>query len=341
MGCVKMDSCHSERWRKMTDEPKYRDETWLREQYADRKRSTGDIAEECGCSTTAISDWLNRHGIETRTPAQQLPDERLTDSEWLREKYIIEKHTICQIADECGCCKSTVRNYLNEHGIDTPEQGSEHYNQIRAADGRLADPDWLEEQYVQQGRPLHDIATECRCHSETVRRWLDRHEIETGGNSRLYADERLADPEWLREKYVEERWDVYDIAEECGCHDSTVSRWLNVHEVKTRSYEAFGEDNPNWKGGPAPYGPGWNEEKRQLVRERDGYVCQDPGCSMTQNEHIGKYGVKLHVHHLRRARDVGSAEQRNAKENLITLCCVCHRRWEQIADTGLVPEVDE
>lgn len=46
--------------------PKYRDSDWLEEQYVDQKRSTPDIADECGVSTQTICRWLGEHNIETR-----------------------------------------------------------------------------------------------------------------------------------------------------------------------------------------------------------------------------------------------------------------------------------
>jgi len=320
----------------MSNNPKYQDGEWLHQQYIGLERSTVEIAEECDCTTTTVSDWLSRHDIEARDSSQQLPDERLNDAEWLRDKYVGELLTSGEIAAECGCCETTVQNYLKEHGIDTDTQ---ERRELRVADKRLLDAEWLKEQHINKGQSAQDIGSVCACHPDTVRRWLRSHGIELQDESRHLADERLTDPEWLREKYTEEGWALYDIAEECGCNDSTVSRWFDNHDISTDRCPGWGEDNPNWKGGPPSYGAGWNEKKRKEVRDRDGHTCQDPRCSTTQAEHLENHGLKLHVHHLRRARDVDDAGRLNAKENLITLCCVCHRQWEQIADTGLVPEV--
>jgi len=82
------------------------------------------------------------------------------------------------------------------------------------------------------------------------------------------------------------------------------------------------------------------EKKANEVRERDGHVCQNPKCGMTKYKHRKKYGQNLEVHHLRKAREFDDPEERDAKENLITLCIDCHQRWEQIADAGLVPQVE-
>ena len=43
------------------------DQVWLRREYVDLGRSTGDIAAECGTTDAAIIYWLKKHGIERRT----------------------------------------------------------------------------------------------------------------------------------------------------------------------------------------------------------------------------------------------------------------------------------
>lgn len=43
------------------------DAAWLREQYVDRRRSTGDIAVEAGTTTEAIVYWMRKHGIPRRS----------------------------------------------------------------------------------------------------------------------------------------------------------------------------------------------------------------------------------------------------------------------------------
>jgi transposase-like protein len=155
----------------MSDTPQYRDSDWLREQYVDRERTTADIAEECGVTHQTISTWLDKHGIETRFSGE-LTDERLADADWLREQYVDRERSAADIAEECGCHNSTIRRWLDKHGIETRSSG-------RDSDERLTDADWLREQYVDRRRSTVDIAEERDCHYTTVLRWLDRHGIET------------------------------------------------------------------------------------------------------------------------------------------------------------------
>jgi len=86
------------------------------------------------------------------------------------------------------------------------------------------------------------------------------------------------------------------------------------------------------------YGPGWNESKRRAVRARDNHCCQD--CGMTQADHSDEHDERLHVHHLIKARDIDDPEERNAMENLITLCRDCHATtWERLSEAGLRPQM--
>jgi transposase len=330
----------------MSSEPKYKDKSWLREQYVNENQSTYDIAETCGCSDTTIRRWLDRHDIETRDSGQRITpraaDKRLADRSWLYEKYVGEDESSKEIAERCNCAEETVFRWLHEH--DIRQRGDIGGGENQAADERLTDSEWLRDQYEGELKSCKEIAEIIGCCQNTVRDWLDRHSINRKPNKRRISDQRLHDAEWLREQYVDRDHVAADIADECGCSRGTVSKWLNRHGIETRDpgdwSGPIGDENGRWSGGQTPYGRGWNEVKRREVRDRDDHVCQEPGCSISQTEHLSEYGEKLHVHHLKKAREIDDPNKRNAKENLITLCRDCHRHWEKIADTGLVPEVE-
>jgi uncharacterized protein YjcR len=320
-------------WRRssVSDEPKYRDEEWLREEYVEKRRTAPEMAEECGCAGKTVRRWLKRHGIGTRSPGQP-PQKELADEDWLREQYAEKERSTVDIADECGCYPTTVAKWLRRHGIETRRGG-------HPTPGELTDGEWLREEYVEKERTTVDIADECGCASSTVAKWLRRHRIETRSRGDPTPGD-LIDEGWLREEYVEKERTTRDIADECGCAFSTVGDWLRRHGIKIRPQHPEGEHHPNWNGGSQPYGPGWNASKRRTVRERDGHTCQDPACSVTQDDHLAQYDEKLHVHHLIKARDLDDPEERNAAENLITLCRDCHQRWERMAEAGIRPQID-
>ncbi len=86
-----------------------------------------------------------------------------------------------------------------------------------------------------------------------------------------------------------------------------------------------GKNNPMWRGGKSfePYGFEWTETLRNVIRERDDYICQI--CGM-----FGKI-----VHH------INYNKKKNNPINLITLCFECHNRtnanrkyWENYFKNG-------
>jgi len=314
-------------------------EGWLREQYVENQRSRGDIAGVCGCSEAAIKYWLEKHGIECRDDRKQAADDRLTDREWLYKKYVKDKNSTIEISNVLECDDSTVVRWLKIHGIDIRSRGKV------VPDRRLENEKWVYEQYVRRKKSTIEISRICGCAASTAARWVERHGIELRGHAGALPDDRLNDPEWLVDQYKKKERTSSEIAKTLDCHRDTVCKYLKEHGIELREpksylpFDATGKDNPNWSGGRVPYGSGWNERKRQAVRVRDNHTCQDPRCSVTQAEHVDEHDEKLHVHHLRKARDVDDPEKRNAKENLITLCRGCHRRWEKIADAGLVPQI--
>lgn len=102
-----------------------------------------------------------------------------------------------------------------------------------AVDPRLDDPEWLGEQYWGRGRSLRDIAGETGAADSTVRRRLIAHGL--GTRDQRPDDERLDDPEWLEEQYVERGRGIEDIAGETGVSIRTVCVRLHKYGVQTRS----------------------------------------------------------------------------------------------------------
>jgi 5-methylcytosine-specific restriction endonuclease McrA len=106
------------------------------------------------------------------------------------------------------------------------------------------------------------------------------------------------------------------------CSQSCTGAWL--------SETIRGEKHPRWVGGTSPYGQGWNERKREKVRDRDGRKCQS--CGLSEEDHA----TRLHVHHITPAREFDDPSPRNNLENLVSLCGSCHQVWERM--TPLSPD---
>jgi len=131
------------------------------------------------------------------------------------------------------------------------------------------------------------------------------------------------------------------VEEECANCGATVFRRpshpdVERHFCSQRCYGEWASENrigpahPDWEGGEVPYGEGWNETKKEAVRDRDGRECQH--CGRSEGRHNELFGSKHVVHHIIPAREIGDPGERNAMDNLITLCRgECHQVWEQMA----------
>uniref|UniRef100_A0A6M3IR95 HNH nuclease domain-containing protein n=1 Tax=viral metagenome TaxID=1070528 RepID=A0A6M3IR95_9ZZZZ len=78
----------------------------------------------------------------------------------------------------------------------------------------------------------------------------------------------------------------------------------------------FGKEHPTWLGGISfePYGLEFNEDLKEVIRNRDRRKCQI--CKKTELENK----VKLSIHH------INYDKRNNDPKNLISLCLKCHSK---------------
>jgi 5-methylcytosine-specific restriction endonuclease McrA len=113
-------------------EPKYHKEKWLREKYVSEGLSTTDMADICGVNSKTIWYWLDKHDIETKSPAEvcrernkQMYEHRLHhDEEWLYTRYVEESKTISEMAHEAECSLASISRMLHQHpDIEVHDRG--------------------------------------------------------------------------------------------------------------------------------------------------------------------------------------------------------------------------
>src|SRR3990172_3424109 len=101
---------------------KLQDKEWLKAQYVDLLRSAQDIADEVGCTKSAVCRALKRHELEVRKHTSKFA--LLNDVEWLRNEYIDKQRSLPDIAEEVGTMVGNVYAHLIAKGVQ-PRSGSE------------------------------------------------------------------------------------------------------------------------------------------------------------------------------------------------------------------------
>lgn len=295
-----------------TDCTPWRDEETVRYFYHGKGYSLLETAEAVGCTEGTVSQWCDRLDIETRD-AQEARDTgtppELKDSGWLRREYRENERTCADIAGEVDVTDLTVSRWLRRHDIPT--------------------------------RPAHglgneDIDIECAECGVTFTVSKGRADSAKYCSRGCYYD-------GLDMPTGDDHWSYNSVDIECdGCGERFTVPRSQETERRYCSRECFqsdydwpvGDDHPGYRGedrtrrDPINYGPGWNQEKRKTVRERDGKECTE--CGLSQADHLHRYSCKLNVHHLVDPREATQPAVYNAARNLTSLCLSCHSRVERL-----------
>lgn len=62
--------------------------------------------------------------------------QKFTDSDFLKQEYLINKKSVCQIARELGCTHSTLLKYMAKYNIKTSMENSQFFNKSQLAYGK-------------------------------------------------------------------------------------------------------------------------------------------------------------------------------------------------------------
>jgi transposase-like protein len=130
------------------------------------------VAAELGTTYDAVRHVLQQHPAPlTRIadPSKHAARQALYTAEFTR-LYQHERLSINQISELTGFQRGTLTALAAEYGIPLRPAGSQPRHQI-------VDRDWLVEQYVEQRRPLSDLAQERGVSKATMRVWARFHRI--------------------------------------------------------------------------------------------------------------------------------------------------------------------
>lgn len=150
--------------------PQLQDREWLRRRYEDIPMSAPAIADELGCSVTAVNHMLQQHRITRRGRA---------------EAKATAVHYKTRSCTRCGrqfLPKSSGARYCSlecrTSGPPTPHTGP----QRRTVFPQLTDREWLRSAY-EQPRSGASIAEELGCDTQLVYYWLAKHGIPRRNNT--------------------------------------------------------------------------------------------------------------------------------------------------------------
>lgn len=229
-------------------------------------------------------------------------------------------------AIECDNCGSVIERYQSKiyktNFCDREcKQEYQTGKQTWVKHEELEDPEWIRERHHDRGMTYGEIADELGCSQQNVHKRAKEHGIEP--QRERYTE--LADVDWLKELNHDKGMRLTEISNQIGCTRSAVGYALRRNGIEVKTYLPEGEENYFWKGGNHDqyYGPNW-KDKRDIIRERDNYECQDCGT------HESELPIELHVHHIQPKRTFDDLERANRESNLVALCQPCHNRWEGI-----------
>lgn len=227
---------------------RYHDKQWLKERYVGHELTTREIGNMCGVSKQTISNWLHRHGIETRPSntregATYDRNEKFEDKEWLKREYIDREKSGHLIAREQGVTNQTVYNWLENHGIERRDGHEAQFGTRKAPKHpKLENEEWLREQYVKNGRSQISIGDELGVTSPCVKYWLDIHGVTKrhDGPQNSLDTQFQRDPEWpeRRQKAIKRDGDQ---CADCGISSTDYERDFDVHHL-TRKDNFIQED---------------------------------------------------------------------------------------------------
>lgn len=112
-----------------SDPKAYQDKETLERLYHDEGLTAQEIANRLDTSQATISRWMDRNGIETKTPAEKREERGThhrptkegphTDEEWLRECYFEKKMSLEEMADEAGLESGvSIMKQMDRYGIE-------------------------------------------------------------------------------------------------------------------------------------------------------------------------------------------------------------------------------
>jgi hypothetical protein len=210
----------------------YKDKQWMEEQYVRRRRSTCDIARECGTYSATVRTWVIRHGFEPRGLKESQSgwangawvDAPFKDKKVFHADYVGENLSLGEMAAKYRVGKRTIARWRIKHKIPRKKEkdfkrprGEKHPCYVNGRGGKPKDCEDC-------GTPIHRKSRWCfRCRN--------KHFAGDGNpNFKGVADIMVLVRSWVREYWTPHilRRDNYT-CQRCG--DNTGGN-LQAHHMR-------------------------------------------------------------------------------------------------------------
>lgn len=103
--------------------------------------------------------------------------------------------------------------------------------------------EWLKEKYYNEKKTLKEIANLCNCSVSTIVYNMKIYDLDRRNN--IVCNKYHKEKEWLIEKYINEKKTCDKISDLCGCSKSTILKWLDKYNIKTRTINDYNLNNIN------------------------------------------------------------------------------------------------
>ena len=110
------------------------------------------VGERLGVPAKTMGRYLQTAGVALRNPGG-VHSPLLDDGDWLRARYLADKHSTTQIAETVGCTARVVLTWLDRHGIPTRSTGSEKGHVRTTEQTRRKQSDARRDRYLGDANP--------------------------------------------------------------------------------------------------------------------------------------------------------------------------------------------
>lgn len=142
-----------------------------------------------GLGVLAIARKLRRRNDLIVACLRGLGLDNRVSEEWLIEQYVHLGRSVDDIARERGVGEGAIRRYLRLFHIPI-----RYKTRGKSRNARLADPDWLQEMYVDRALSMRQVALEAGCTVTSLHRAMTKHgiarRVQTGVRNIPIGEER-------------------------------------------------------------------------------------------------------------------------------------------------------